>query len=192
MPDQQGVLEAPRRWTADELQRIDAAGVFSEGEHVELIAGEVLAMSPKGQRHELLRNRLTVHWARRLPLDKSFAEEPAFRLSDHDEPEPDIILFDASEDVFQVRGNTVSLVVEVSDTSYSYDLMVKAPLYASFGVRDYWVIDARTLMTTIHRQPRRGAFAEVKAFGPSELIAPALVPGLSIRIADLRIAPIGR
>jgi Uma2 family endonuclease len=185
-------LVALRRWTADELQQIDAAGVFAEGEHVELIAGKVLAMTPKGNHHELLRNRLTVNWARRLPLDKSFAEEPAFRLSEHDEPEPDIILFDASEDVIQVRGETVLLVVEISDPSYSYDLMVKAPLYASFGVRDYWVIDARSLMTTVHRQPRGGRYTESKELGPSELITPALVTGLAIQIADLGIAPVGR
>ena len=178
---------ARRLWTADELERMLFAGILREDDNIELIAGEVVTMAAKGARHEILRNRLVLNWARRLPKNISFAEEPPLRLSAHDEPEPDIVLFPDSMQVTNVRGDTVLLVVEVADTSLSYDLKIKAQLYASFGVREYWVIDTKTLTTTVHREPDGAAYSNVREFKSSDVLTPLEVPELAVRLADLRL-----
>ena len=41
------------------------------------------------------------------------------------------------------KGHDALLVVEVAETSVSYDLKTELSLYASHGVREYWVVDAR-------------------------------------------------
>ena len=182
------VEPARRRWTADELRLIDAAGVFGEGEHVELIAGEIIKMAPKGNHHELLRNELTLYWGdRRASLYKFAAAQP-LRLGDNDEPEPDIILFQANQRVFDVRPDTVLLVVEIADSSLSYDLTIKAALYASFGVREFWVLDARSLMATVHRHPQDGKYTEVSELAAVETLIPLLAPEMAVRLADLDLA----
>jgi Uma2 family endonuclease len=176
-----------RRWTADELEQMVRAGVIHEEERVELIDGEIITMAAKGNRHEIVRSELVVHWARRLPHEIKFAEKPAFRLADRQEPEPDIILFPSNFYVPDVRGDTVLLVVEVSDTSISYDLRIKAPLYSAFNVREYWVVDARTLVTTVHRQPAPDGYSDVREYRPADLITPIAVPPLALRLADLGV-----
>ena len=178
---------ARRRWTADELEQMLRAGILSEDDRLELIDGEVVTMSPKGARHEVLRNELILNWARRLPSDIKFAEEPPLRLSPHDEPEPDIILFPANLWVDQTDGGTVLLVVEIADSSLSYNLMVKAPKYAAFGVREYWVIDTKTLTTTVHRAPYNDTYRDVREVLRAELLTPLNAPALAVRLADLRL-----
>ena len=42
---------AKRRFTADEYQRMGQAGILREGDRVELIDGEIVAMTPIGARH---------------------------------------------------------------------------------------------------------------------------------------------
>jgi Uma2 family endonuclease len=54
-------------------------------------------------------------------------------------------------------------------------------------VREYWVIDARSLVTTVHRQPGPDGYADIRQYGPADLITPLAVPSLALRIADLGI-----
>jgi Uma2 family endonuclease len=55
-----------RRFTVAELERMAAAGILDEDERIELIGGEIVPMSPKGNQHEVVKIALTIHWARRL------------------------------------------------------------------------------------------------------------------------------
>lgn len=45
-----GAPPQPKRWTYDELLRLDDLGLFGE-RRIELIDGEILEMSPTGSRH---------------------------------------------------------------------------------------------------------------------------------------------
>jgi len=48
-----------KRFTADEYQRTGQAGILSEDDRVELIDGEVVAMTPIGARHNACVTRTT-------------------------------------------------------------------------------------------------------------------------------------
>ena len=56
-----------RRFTVAELEEMTAAGILLEDERIELIGGEVVPMSPKGNQHEVVKTALTHYWSRRLP-----------------------------------------------------------------------------------------------------------------------------
>jgi len=178
-----------RRWTADEFLQMVYAGIVGQSERVELIGGEIVQMSAKGNRHEIVRSELTIFWSDRRAKVYKIVSEPPLRLSEHDEPEPDIIVFPASQNVAQVTAASVTLVVEVADSSLSYDLEVKAPLYAAFGVREYWVIDPKTLTTTVHRTPTEKGYADITEAGPDTQLTPLLAPELAVRLADIGIEP---
>lgn len=163
------------------------AGILREGERVELLAGEIIALPPKGARHEIMRNELVLNWARRLPSEIKFAEEAPLHLSPHNAPEPDIILFPSTLRVPDVTGATVLLVVEIADSSLSYDLKIKGPIYAAFGVREYWVIDPVKVRTTVHRDPRQDGYQSILEVAGGDLLTPAAVPTLAVRLTDLDI-----
>jgi Uma2 family endonuclease len=176
-----------RKWTSEEVQRMLEAGILHEDDHVELIGGELIVMSAKGNFHEDLKAVLSTLWQKNSPPEIRVVQETPLHLSDSDEPEPEFILFPSSIRRRDVRGDTALLVVEVADPSLKYDKMLKARLYASFGVREYWVIDAVKLETTVHLEPQGTSYGSVKTYKPRKLLTPHLAPALAVRLADLKI-----
>jgi Uma2 family endonuclease len=180
-----------RAWTVDEVERMLEVGILREPEPFELIGGELVAMAPKDRRHEVIRTELGLYWADRRARDLKVAPETPLRLGKHDAPEPDLIVFPASLLAPDVRADTVLLVVEVANSSLFKDLDTKAPRYAAAGVREYWVIDADSFATIVHREPRRnGEYADRKECKASEMLVPLLAPSLAVRIADLGLGPL--
>jgi Uma2 family endonuclease len=175
-----------RKWTGVDVEAMVRAGILHGDDRIELLAGEIVAMPPKGNRHEIMRTELTIFWARRLPIDIKFAPEAPLNLAPHDEP--DIFLFPATMRVPDARGDTVLLVVEIADSSLSYDLKVKAPRCAAFGVREYWVIDPVAVHTTVHLDPGPDGYRNVSEFAGDALLTPTAVPSLAVRLSDLDIA----
>ena len=60
------------------------------------------------------------------------------------------------------------LVVEIADFSLRYDIGRKAALYASFGIRELWVIDAVRLTTRVFREPAADGYRNAHDFGPAD------------------------
>lgn len=176
-----------RRWTAEEVRRMLDAGILLEDEPFELIGGELVARMQKGNRHELVRTELTLWWADRRPRFVKFAGEAPLRLGPHSEPEPDLVLFPATLGINDVRGDSVLLVVEIADSSLRWDKRQKASIYAGFGVRDYWVIEAESLATLVHREPGPSGYARIETVEASAMLTPLLVPELALRLADLEL-----
>ena len=161
------------------------AGIMESGERFELIGGDLVAMAAKGQHHELLKIALNDFWIRKRPPEVRVAQETPLQLSENDAPEPEFIVYPAAIKAPQVRGDTVLLVVEIADSSIGHDLNFKASLYASFGVREYWVINARRRVTTVLSVPGADGFSSRQEFGGDALLTPLLVPMLAVRLDDL-------
>ena len=179
-----------RRFTADELLRMEELGILHEDENVELLDGEIIRMAAKSPRHEDMRILLSEYFTDHGPKDLRVAQEPAFRLADQWEPEPDILLFSRSLRVHEVRGPTALLVVEVAYSSLSTDLEIKAPIYAAHGVREYWVVDAKRQVTHVHREPGPDGYRSVVEVPADQRVTPLLLPSLAVKLADLGLEPL--
>ena len=179
-PPTQAAEGLPRwRWTTAELLAAVRAGIIHEDERLELIGGEMVPMSPKGNRHEILRIRLTLRLSRMAPDDPMVAGEPQLNLTDDSYTNPDILVHPLDIDTPFVRGGTALLLIEVADSSLEYDLTAKAPLYAAHGVREYWVINANTLQTKVHLDPEGSAYRSIVPFARRRRLVPSLVPALA-------------
>jgi Uma2 family endonuclease len=75
----------------------------------------------------------------------------------------------------------------VAHWSLKFDTTVKASLYASAGVRDYWVVNARTLATKVYRGPSRKGYGSVLDVKSSKVLVRLGVPSLTLKLADLAI-----
>jgi Uma2 family endonuclease len=180
----------PRRaWTVDDMERMLETGILREPEPFELIGGELVAMAAKNRQHEMLRTELALYWADRRARDIKIASETPLRLGEYDAPEPDFIVYPASLHAPDVRADTVLLVVEIADTSLASDLETKAPRYAASGVREYWVINARSLVTIVHREPHQsGQYAHREEFEVTDTLTPTFAPSLAVRLGDLSLS----
>jgi Uma2 family endonuclease len=175
------------RWTTAELLRMCELGLFDENARVELIGGEIVPMSPTGRRHEVVADELALLWQPRLRLDCAISQEKQFNLDDETYTKPEIMVRPRAIKAPDLRGDTALFIVEVADSSLSYDLTVKAPLYARFGVREYWVVEAWSLITHVHRGPTAAGYATVTEVAADVECAPLLVPELKVTMAKLDI-----
>ena len=126
-----------------------AAGFFHEDERLEVIGGEIVPMSPKGRKDEIVRGELALEIGRRTSRHIMVVAEAQFSLADDTYVKPDILVHPRSIRTPDVRGPTALLVIEIADTSLQYDIKKRAAIYAAHGVREYWVIDTRTMVTEL-------------------------------------------
>jgi Uma2 family endonuclease len=175
-----------RRFTVADVEAMVAAGIMEEDERVELIGGELVPMSPKGNHHEVLKAALLDRWYRVRPDHVMLVPETTFRLSPDTYLEPDIVIYPLAEGLAKLSGASVLLVVEIADSSLSFDLGRKAKLYASFGVRELWVIDAVKRTARLFRDPGPQGFGASRDCSGTDAMIPAFAPdAFTLRLADL-------
>jgi Uma2 family endonuclease len=176
----------PRRaFSVADVERMVEVGLLDPDERIELIGGELVPMSPKGAQHEVLKNMLLAAIIRQVSTDWITAIETTYRLSSSTYLEPDIVVFPRRVRFSGLRGYEAELVIEIAETSLAYDLGRKATLYASFGIRELWVIDARTRLTTVHRDPDRNGYRSVVKHPEEDILEAAFVPGLTLSLSNL-------
>jgi Uma2 family endonuclease len=191
-PPPRGTTQAaeglPRiKWTHHDLDRMVEAGLLREHDDLELIGGEIVPMSPKGSRHERIRIVLTDSMYRRLPAGLHLMNEPGWRPEPDAYFEPDILVAPASRANMEIPTAEVLLLIEIADSSWSYDSTAKRDAYARLGVRDYWIIRASDLITRVHRDPSASGYTHVDELNATHTLTPILVPEIAVRLADLRI-----
>jgi Uma2 family endonuclease len=173
-----------RAFTVKDVERMVEVGLIDPDERLEIVAGEIMPMSPKGARHEVLKIALLERLFDQRSPDCRIAVEPGWRLGEMLYLEPDMLVYPAAVGFASMRGRDALLVVEIADSTLGTDLGPKAALYAAEGVRDYWVINAATHETHIHRDPGPNGYGTVQVVGPEEEAAAALIP-FKVRISEL-------
>jgi Uma2 family endonuclease len=119
-------------------------------------------------------------------LQQCLSSEIGWRPPDADTyVEPDLLICARSFKGVTVPPTEVPLAVEVAHSSLRLDSTTKARLYAALGVRDYWVVDAQTLTTRVHREPSASGYASVVEVPPGETLVPLLAAPLAVRLGTL-------
>lgn len=142
-----------RRFTADEVLRMVEHGVLGD-DHLELVDGELVHMSPKGPQHVVITSRLLMRLAPLL-APRWTVQEGTLRCGEHEVREPDVMVIDGVADDFLSRtptGADVLLLVEVAQTSQAWD-RAKAEVYARAGVPEYWLLDLQARRLERRRRP---------------------------------------
>jgi Uma2 family endonuclease len=188
-PTTQAAEGLPRwRWTVSEIERMAADGYFHEDDRFELVGGDIVPMPPnRERRHEIIRAVLAFRFARATPDGLIVGSVPQFNLAEDTFLLPDVLVHHTAVKIPDVRGTDALLVVEVAETSIAYDLGMKARLYASYGVREYWVINAATLATAVHTGQSTAGYGEIKEIGPDDMLSPTLVPELAISLGTIDV-----
>lgn len=175
----------PRRpFSIADVERMVEIGVIGRDERFELIGGEIVPMSPKGIRHERLKQWLATWLYTNLTPDYQVIPETTFRLSDDTYLERDFIVYGKDTDLAELRGDNCLLAIEIADASLDYDLGRKPQIYAAFGVRELWVIDARTLQTHVHRDPTPTGYRTVSQRSPEDRLTALAIAGHTLVLAD--------
>jgi Uma2 family endonuclease len=184
-PDLQG---RQRRITVDEYHRTIAAGILGEDEHVQLIAGTLVAMTPQGGPHARVIQRLNRLLVRAVGDDLVVRPQLPLTLVDDSEPEPDLAVVRARDaESGECHPRTALLVVEVAGESLPLDRQAKAVLYARAGIPEYWIVNLGESTVEVRREPdsESGSYRTRAVVRGGETLNATGVPGLSVAVADL-------
>ena len=152
-------IEAPRRsLTADEFMRMVDVGIFGPDDHIELLDGEIVEVSPQGKAHGKACTRaceaLVLSYA-----SSAYEVRPMIthRAGPRSVPEPDFsVVARCENDIVDVA--VALLLVEVADSSLKIDREWKASIYARAGAPLYWIVEIPYRRVRILSHPHDGDY----------------------------------
>jgi Uma2 family endonuclease len=180
----------PRKklFTVEQFYRMGEAGVFSKGERVELINGEVILMSPIGRRHAARVDRLTALFTHAFAGRAIVRVQNPIYVDEYNLPQPDIVLLKPCDDFYESAhpgpGDTL-LVFEVADTSLRFDLNQKLAVYAISGVPEYWVEDVDHDEILVHRSPNKDTYDHRFTVRRGDTVSPVAFPDLVFKAEQI-------
>ena len=170
-------------YTLEEFHRLAQDGLLDDLSRVELLFGQVVAMSPVGLRHKACVSRLTRLMVRHyLEQAVVYVQNPLV-VGPH-ELIPDLVVLRPNPTDYADRhaqATDALLVIEVSDTTLKSDQTVKVPLYAQYGVPQVWVIDLNQPQVWVYQQPAGSAYQQVTVLESDDLLE---LPELGIAIGS--------
>jgi Uma2 family endonuclease len=165
-----------RRFSRAEYDRLVELGLFDE-EHVELLRGMLVTMSPQGVEHAGLAAWFTERLIRALDASWDVRCGLPYAASDDSEPEPDLSVSRKGQTVF-AHPSSAMLLVEVSNSSLAKDRGIKTPIYAEAGVPEYWIVDVTgdELRIEVHTDPQNGDYRRIEILRDGDVLRPTHVP----------------
>jgi len=174
---------ALHRFTVDDYHRMAEAGVFHEGDRVELIRGQVVRMTPIGPGHSGCVGALTRVFAQRVGAAALVWVQNPLHLGSHDEVQPDVCLLQPRPGEYREVHPTpadVLLVIEVADTSVAYDRETNLRLYAEAGIPEAWLVILPSETIEVCTTPGPDGYRTVRRFGRGESLHPIMLPRVAI------------
>ena len=181
----------PFRFTREQYYHLHNLDFF-DGKRVERLRGEIIEMSGVNWPH-VVASRKTA-----ILLEKLFSStawvnrcEQPIPTEDSD-PQPDVMVIPGRFEDYNDHPTTALLIVEVSDSTLFKDTTLKAEIYATAGVQDYWVIDGENRQLHVFRDPvplpqelGATAYQSHVTLGETDSVAPLAMSNQSIRVAEM-------
>jgi Uma2 family endonuclease len=176
-----------RPLTNAEYYQMIETGIIQEGERVELISGQIFTMAAKGVRHTICTRRLFKQLLSLMGDRADVQSQDPITLPNNSEPEPDIVIARLREDNYENSHPLpadIILIIEVSDTTLKFDQDVKAPLYATAEINEYWIVNLVDNRLEVYRQPEGGIYTTNQIFMLPRSISLPEFPEIALNISD--------
>lgn len=172
------------RFTVDEYYKMIELGMIKDYEKAEIIEGELIQKMPIGDRHAFIVDMLNRFFNKNLSDDILIRVQNPVRLSDYDEPEPDITLADLTkyDGKRHPRPGEVILIVEVSDSTLKYDRDTKLALYAEAEIPEVWIVNLKNEIIEVHQKPGIGIYQLAQIFKRGEILQSESLPNLKLEV----------
>ena len=185
--EQAAVLANARPFNVDEYLAMETAGILHEDDRIELMDGRIIIMSPIGDPHEFGTDWLTMLLVPPLAGRAMVRIQGSIRLNERSAPQPDVIVYrmrPRSEGPAPRYPSDVHFIIEVADTSLTYDRGPKLARYAAAGIPEVWIANLRTREVTIHTNPVGNQYAHARTYRPGETVSPQAFPDIILAVND--------
>jgi Uma2 family endonuclease len=182
-------IEAGRKlFNVVEYYKMAEVGILGSEERVELIDGEIIQMSPIGDKHlgcvNIANDLFTAAFRGRAVVS---VQNP-LRLKDYTEPEPDVVLLKPRSDRYRGKhpeAEDALLVLEIADTTLRYDREVKLSRYAKAGVPEVWIENLQDDALLVYRDPEQERFQTTLTIQRGGTVAVLVFPDVIFSVDEL-------
>jgi len=174
--------------TTDQYHLMHEAGVFQDGDRLELVNGEIQTMSPIGRKHVACIIRLVKLFEKKLGDRVMVSAQNSIRLNNHAEPQPDIAILKWRDDFYHEALPTpddILLIIEVADSSIDYDRHVKAPLYAAAAIPEMWLFDVNQKTIEGYSQPSPNGYKLLRRYDEGDKLSILAFPDVTFNWNEL-------
>lgn len=182
-------MESARKlFTTDDVLKMDEAGLFGPEERIELIDGEIIEMTPVGDRHIMCVNRANVFFVEAFGRTAMVSIQNPVHLNMYNMPQPDVVVFKPRSDFYASERPTpadVLLIVEVSDSTLRRDRNIKLPRFAASGIPEVWIEDLQHDVILVYRDLEGGQYRTQRTVQRGDSISPLAFPNSVFRVDDL-------
>ena len=166
-------------FSVSDYHRMAEAGALGINRRIQLLDGHIYEMSPIGSKHAACVRRLNRLFCTFCSPDEALVSiQNPIVLPPNSEPEPDVALLQPHPDGYAARhprADEVLLVVEVADSSLTFDQEVKVPIYAQAGISLVWVVALDEDCVHVYQTPGRGTYQTQHVCTKSEILS---LPGV--------------
>jgi len=184
-------LPRPYSWQVDEFQRAREANVWN-GQKVLLIDGELIEMPAAKPPHDIALTLAYRTFSKIFDATHVVRIQMGMVFNINTDPLPDLAVVPGDPRTMISTPEHAVYVLEVSDSSLSFDTKEKASLYAAAGIADYWVVDVVNRQVLVHRDPKPNAtakygssYSSVTALSPGQSLAPLAAPQRAVDAGEL-------
>jgi Uma2 family endonuclease len=173
------------KWSVEDYHRMIESGVLNN-RSVELLAGEIVEMSPEGPLHSSTNDNVAEYLRELLRGVARIREAHPITL-ENSEPEPDIAVVRLTNTNYSERHpypEDIYWLVELSNTTLEEDLGRKKRIYANAGINEYWVINLKTTEIIVFREPSGNDY-KTKFTVNEGSITPIAFPNIQIEVNTL-------
>ncbi len=182
------MLLVSKKFTVKKYQEMIESGMFTSDDHIELIRGEIIEMSPIGRKHANSVKRLNAILSQKLSDQVIVSVQDPVELDDNSAPQPDVALLKKRDDFYLNSGpnpRDIFLIIEVADTTIKSDRDIKIPLYAEVNINEVWLVDTNNQLIEVYRQPFNGVYRQKQTFFLGDNISILAFPDVNIAVNDV-------
>lgn len=181
-----------RRWSRLEYERLVDLGAFDR-EPVELVGGRLIVAEPQGTYHVTAVGMIGGRLGTVLPPGWIVRTQAPLALDEESAPEPDLAVVRGTwTDYRAAHPAQAALLVEVADSSLTFDREQKGSLYARAGAQDYWIVNLVDRVLEVHRDPAVDSTAPYgwryrtsRTLGPPDTVVPLAFPAVRLAVGEL-------
>ena len=179
---------AHHRFSLAEYEAMIKHGIVTERDWVELIAGEIVEMSPSAKPHNGCTSFLNRFFCMGLEAKAIVWIQMPIATPPNSEPRPDVALLRPRTDFYRATRPypaDVFLVVEVDGSQLSFDRALKLPVYAKAGIPEVWIVNISEATVEVYRKPSHDGYGTRMVMHGDDVVAPLSFPDLELRVGEI-------
>jgi Uma2 family endonuclease len=178
----------PHRFLVSDFHRIGEIAALKSNDHVELIDGRLIDMSPVSARHARAVDYLALQVVEAVRRRAIVRVQNPIILNQQSEFRPDLAVVRLRDDRYGLahpRAEDALLIVEVGDAAVREDRDIKLPIYALASVPEVWIVDLEMSKLEIYRKPVGEAYSEIREIDKRPAIELSGLPEVHVDLSGL-------